>query len=313
MPRRFLLTLVVTVALMLLASILAGTSLQAASEPLAISCPNKQTTILAGTGAPPNESLIAYLSSRPVGGGSSRSDGSWQIPLLVNERPDQYPVEVKVRGSRTIVGRFTCYVDVPLETPTPVAPEDGSGSSGASPTATATTAGGATATPARTATVVSPSRTSISATATATLTRTTPAGTATATSTSTTPVATTTSQAASATIKISDLFCRDPAYPDDSEYIELRNDGTTAVDMLGWKVINQTRSNLSYTFPRYTMGAGPDFYVTLYSGIGDNLPDFAEFYWDRTDQLWNDGDRAELRDPSGNLVDAYIVPAGCTQ
>lgn len=108
-------------------------------------------------------------------------------------------------------------------------------------------------------------------------------------------------------VKISDVFCRDPQYPQDSEYIELRNDTQAAIDIAGWTISNASRSGVSYTFPSYTMERGPNVYLTLYSGIGTNNPTFAEFWWNRSDQIWFVGDRAELRDPAGNLIDTYSV------
>jgi hypothetical protein len=74
-----------------------------------------------------------------------------------------------------------------------------------------------------------------------------------------------------------------------------------------------TRSNTAYTFPTYTIDAGPDVYVAVYSGIGTNKPEFGELYWGRTDQLWQIGDKAELRDAAGKLIDSYVVLASsCT-
>ncbi|NNJ13265.1 lamin tail domain-containing protein [Chloroflexales bacterium ZM16-3] len=274
-----------------------------------MACPNKQTTILIGGDAPPNASLIAYLAGRPVGGGSSRGDGSWRIPLFVNERPGVYPVDVKVRDTRALVVSFTCYVDVPISTAEPAMPiSEATGTpSSASPTPSSTPTSALAKTESATATITrTPTATRSATTQTTQVTAT---ATATATTTITTP--TTTATASTAQLKISDLFCRDPYYPDDSEYIELRNDSTTPLNLLGWTVVNTSRSGVSYTFPGYTMEAGPNTYLTLYSGIGDNLAEFAEFYWNRTDQLWYDGDQAELRDPAGYVIDSYTVPVGC--
>jgi hypothetical protein len=116
---------------------------------------------------------------------------------------------------------------------------------------------------------------------------------------------------APANVKINDVVCRDPKFPDDSEFIELRNNGAASANLTGWSITNTSRSNVSYTFPSFTINGGPDVYVAVYSGIGTNRPDpgSGEFYWGRTDQLWLVGEKAELRDSSGSLIDSYVVLA----
>jgi hypothetical protein len=130
-----------------------------------------------------------------------------------------------------------------------------------------------------------------------------------------TPTAYVTITPASANVKINDVVCRDPAYPADSEFIELRNDGAGSANLAGWSIINTSRGNVSYTFPAFTINGGPDVYVAVYSGIGtDRLdPGSGEFYWGSADQLWFVGDKAELRDSAGKLIDSYVVLASsCT-
>jgi hypothetical protein len=327
--RLYSLPLLLAFALVVGAGLLFSSPTHAALDAVAISCPNKQTTILTGTSGPPNESLIAYLGARPVGGGSSRQDGTWRIPLQVNERPGIYAVEVKVRGSRAIVGRFTCYVDVSLTATdaspttagvagTPSRPTGGptalpTAARIASPTSrttTAVTAATAAATARTTTTVATPVATTATTATTAAPTTTTITTTMTITTTTTT---TTTATASSGGIKINDVVCRDPAYPADSEFIELRNDTPNKFTLTGWRISNVSRSNVSYTFPDYTINAGPDVYVAIYSGIGTNQPDFGELWWGRTDQVWFVGDRAELRDSGGKLVDSYtVLKSSCT-
>ncbi|MEI7771970.1 MAG: lamin tail domain-containing protein [Chloroflexales bacterium] len=112
-----------------------------------------------------------------------------------------------------------------------------------------------------------------------------------------------------AAIKINDVVCRDPNYPSDSEFIELRNDSSAQVILTGWRVVNASRSNVFYTFPTYTTRIGPDVYVAVYSGIGVDVPSDDTFYWGRTDQLWFVGDKVELRDPSNRLINSYTVLA----
>ncbi|MEI6775776.1 MAG: lamin tail domain-containing protein [Chloroflexales bacterium] len=316
--------------------VLLGTPTSAAVDVVAISCPNKQTTFLTGLTAPPYESLIAYLNTRPVGGGLSDQDGAWRIPLHVNEHAGKYDVEVRVRSTRALVGRFTCYVDWPLDTTSAMPTETGTAGATAFSTATRSPVptnriGTTTATATRipTTTGATPTRTptsSSAAAATATRTPMTgataiPTSTATATSTQTSNPATATAAtatAAAAGIKINAAVCSDtdplPTAPD-AEYVELVNNSETSVTLTGWKIV-KAQTTISYTFPTFTL-TGPSKYVTIYSRSGTDQPEPVSgnsfFYWGRTNQIWFLGTTVELRDPSGKLIDSYTLVArdGC--
>lgn len=325
-------------ALLIGVGILLGTSTSAAVDTVALSCPNKQTTFLTGVTAPPYESLIAYLNTRPVGGGISDQDGAWRIPLHVNEHSGIYDVEVRVRSTRALIKRFTCYVDVPLDDTSAIPTE--TSTAGATAFATATRSpvptnqiGTTTATATRnpTTTGATPTRTPTSnsdAVATATRAPMTgataiPTSTATATATSTqTPNPATataaTATAAAAGITINAAVCSDadplPTDPD-AEYVELVNDSETSVTLTGWKIV-KAQTTLSYTFPTFTL-TGPRMYVMIRSRSGTDQPepdsDTSYFYWNRTNQIWFLGTTIELRDPSGTLIDSYVLAAkdGC--
>jgi hypothetical protein len=114
---------------------------------------------------------------------------------------------------------------------------------------------------------------------------------------------------APASIRINDVVCRKPTDDPTFEYIELVNKGSSEIEISGWKAVNITQGNISYTFPSYTFPAGPDVYVVIYGGIGTNRLDIGEFYWGTNTQVWHLGDQVELLDAAGNQVTTFTVPA----
>lgn len=73
---------------------------------------------------PANAALLLYFDGRAVGGTTSDSRGAYRIQLVVGEeRPGDYPLEVRVRGTTEQVDEFTCRVPAAEEpgedTPTP--------------------------------------------------------------------------------------------------------------------------------------------------------------------------------------------------
>lgn len=70
---------------------------------------------------PPNTALLLYFGDRAVGGTTSDSEGFYSLPLVMGaERDGVYALEVRVRGSQTVVDERSCVV--PFVTPTPIDP-----------------------------------------------------------------------------------------------------------------------------------------------------------------------------------------------
>ncbi len=319
--RLLLFPLFIAFALLVGAILVFSTPTGAAVDTVTLACPNKQAVFLTGSAAPPYESLIVYLNARPVGGGSSDQDGVWRIPLHVNEHPGIYNVEVQMRSTHTSVKRFTCYVDIPLDETSAMPTETDTAEPTRFPTAVPTirnVAVTATATAITFATAIRTPVTTVgttTATITATNTQTSlPAAAATATATAATATATAataTAAAATATaagIVISDAVCSDAnPLPDQiTELVQLRSTRDTSLTLTGWKIINM-RTDVSYTFPTFTLGPNTD--VTVYSGVGtDNVaqpPDESFLYWGRTVPVWYVNDWVELHDSSGTLIDSF--------
>ncbi len=98
-------------------------------------------------------------------------------------------------------------------------------------------------------------------------------------------------------------------YSGRDEYVEIQNEGPGDQDMTGWTLVSVV-GNQVYDFPPgFALGVGHR--VRVHSG-----PDAYESWptdlkWTRA-YIWNNaGDKAELRDPRGVVVDSYCYGGGC--
>ncbi|WP_053001072.1 lamin tail domain-containing protein [Kosmotoga pacifica] len=86
-------------------------------------------------------------------------------------------------------------------------------------------------------------------------------------------------------------------YSGNPEYIEIKNYGTSPVNLQGWKITDEGAKHV-YVFGNVELK--PGYVIRLYSGNKAT-----ENIWVRT-YIWNnDGDVAYLYDSNGNLVDKY--------
>lgn len=82
------------------------------------------------------------------------------------------------------------------------------------------------------------------------------------------------------------------------EWIRIRNQGDTQVDLTRWGIKDESATN-RYTFPS-GFSLAPGEVVTVYSGCGDDF-DTALYWCSAGSAIWNnDGDTAFLTDPAGN-------------
>lgn len=90
------------------------------------------------------------------------------------------------------------------------------------------------------------------------------------------------------------------ASPDPGEErIRFQNTGESPIDVGGWTVANDGGD--SYTFPEGTV-VGPDEYLTLYSGLGNDAEPSA-LYWDRTSTpVWEGSDEVTVTDADGEIA-----------
>lgn len=110
-------------------------------------------------------------------------------------------------------------------------------------------------------------------------------------------------------VEINDIVLRDPAFPNESEeYVQLRNAGDSDVNIGGWRLSNASRpwQVPPFVFPSYVLEV--DVTIAVFSAVGEDELDIGDFYWDEPRDVWQVGDRAELRDAQGNLVSTLVVP-----
>lgn len=83
------------------------------------------------------------------------------------------------------------------------------------------------------------------------------------------------------------------------EYVLIKNEGLTDVDMSGWQLKDE--QNHVYTFPNgFILKAGAS--VKVHTGPGNDTD--TDLYWGRRQAVWNNnGDTAYLYDAEGHLVD----------
>lgn len=286
------------------------------STPLTLACPSEQPTWLRGQ-APPGSALIARFGAAAVGGGSAGPDGSWAIPLTVQERPGIYPLVVEDRQDGHTVAAFTCYVDVPIgaaPTGTPTARPAGSPSAGSPSSSSPAPAAETTPTPA----TITPTEQKAPRTATSTPSSSggSPAHEVdVAPSESATPVpvesatpaptgTTSRSPDAQAAIAILAAQPHDPAAPELFEYVLLENLLPVSQDLTGWSLTHGATGE-RYTLPELLVPAGG--LVAIWSGGGVDDPETGTLYWPATQGRWSEGHVAELRTPDGRLASALTV------
>jgi len=110
--------------------------------------------------------------------------------------------------------------------------------------------------------------------------------------------------APTANVVITDLFY-DGVVPsvESDEYVQFQNQGSATVSLTGWR-IQSVRGGQSYSFTTgSSIAAGQN--CRLYTT--ETHPEWCGFNWGRTTSAqWNNtGDRANLRNPSGQVVSSF--------
>ncbi len=105
-------------------------------------------------------------------------------------------------------------------------------------------------------------------------------------------------------LEITELF-----YDSSDEYIEIANNGPGAQDLTGWTIKSVVGSQ-TYDFPiSTTIGAGETIRIHSGPDATDNPPD--DLKWSGA-YIWNNnGDKAELRDDQGLVIDSVCYKTGC--
>ena len=93
------------------------------------------------------------------------------------------------------------------------------------------------------------------------------------------------------------------------EYVEVLNQGTGAVDLEGWQLIDQSDGTPQFMFPVYSLQ--PQSSVRVYTN--EVHPESCEFSFQRGTSIWNNSspDTAALINLSGETVSTKDYPPGC--
>lgn len=92
------------------------------------------------------------------------------------------------------------------------------------------------------------------------------------------------------------------------EFVIVRNVGSSSQDMSGWSLFSVVGSQ-NYAFPGFTLAAGASVRVESASSSGSSLPTL--LVWTSAN-IWNNtGDKAELRQPGGAVVDSECYGNAC--
>ena len=111
-------------------------------------------------------------------------------------------------------------------------------------------------------------------------------------------------------IIITDVVFNPEGLDIEGEYVVIRNEGTTSVDMSRWRLhdtLVHRGAPYTFTFPRFTLA--PSATVRVHTGSGTNDQD--DLYWGRSWAVWNNtGDTAVLLDALGGEVSrfSYQIP-----
>lgn len=92
------------------------------------------------------------------------------------------------------------------------------------------------------------------------------------------------------------------------EFVIVRNDGGAPQDMSGWSLFSVVGSQ-NYPFPGFTLASGASVRIESASSAGSSLPTL--LVWTSANIWNNNGDKAELRQPGGAVVDSECYGNAC--
>ena len=99
-------------------------------------------------------------------------------------------------------------------------------------------------------------------------------------------------------VEITDLSLTD-------EWVEIKNNGNSAVDMTGWTLEDAGAMPHVYTFPEFSLNAGKS--VMVNTSMGTDAA--TVLYWGKKSSIWNnDGDTATLKNAQGEVVSELQKP-----
>jgi hypothetical protein len=93
------------------------------------------------------------------------------------------------------------------------------------------------------------------------------------------------------------------------EWVTIKNLGSSAVDMEGWRIVSDSSTDFKYEFPKFTLSSGQT--VKVWTKVGTNSS--SQLYMNRAVQFWKDtGDCGYLKDnttPDRKTINAFCYSA----
>jgi hypothetical protein len=94
-----------------------------------------------------------------------------------------------------------------------------------------------------------------------------------------------------------------------NEYISVRNNGESPVDLSGWVLSNG--AGYTFIFPEGSILAAGSV-VTIYSGCAEDAKEARGLYWCATKPVWHDvAGKATLYMPNSTVVDTHAYAYAC--
>lgn len=93
------------------------------------------------------------------------------------------------------------------------------------------------------------------------------------------------------------------------EYVQILNQGDSAVDLIGWRLLDVSDGSPQLTFPSYNFL--PQTSIRVFTG--EDHPEYGGFSFQRKSPIWNNSspDTAGLFNPDGVQVSEKSYPPGC--
>jgi len=88
----------------------------------------------------------------------------------------------------------------------------------------------------------------------------------------------------------------------DIEYVEIHNQSQGAIDMTGWRLIDE--QDHIFTFPALILNSDGAIKVLSKKGMNSVI----ELYWQADTPMWQSGETANLLNADGEIIASYSIP-----
>ena len=93
------------------------------------------------------------------------------------------------------------------------------------------------------------------------------------------------------------------------EYVAIRNNGGAAGSLAGWTLLDGADGGPAFAFPDVVVNVGET--IRVYTN--EVHPEYGGFSFGYGKAIWNDSnpDRADLKNPDGDIVSSMSYPPSC--